>query len=57
MAESIRRRIPLDTQFMEPFKLLCEALARLVADEIITPAQARAILAEYGMGPRDVSET
>ena len=49
----LRRRIGLDALYMEPFKMLCDALARLVEAEIITPAQARALLAEYNMEPRD----
>lgn len=49
----MRRRIPLDDLLMASFKLLCEALATLVQAEIITQPQALAILAEYGMEPRE----
>lgn len=57
MAENVRQRIPLDTQFMTPFEQLCKALALLVMADIITVRQARSMLADYGMEPRDASET
>mgnify|MGYP006921352183 CR=1 FL=1 len=47
------RRIYLDKDMMNAFETLCRALATLVQAEIITHRQALAIIAEYGMEPRD----
>ena len=49
----VRRRIYLDKDMMAAFETLCRALAVLVQAEIITQAQALALLAEYGMEPRE----
>ena len=46
-------RIYLDKELMAAFEMLCRALATLAQAEIITQQQALALLAEYGMEPRD----
>lgn len=51
------RRMPLDKDLMAAFEMLCNALATLVKAEIISQRQAVALLAEYGMGPRDNEQT
>jgi hypothetical protein len=55
MADDIKRRPPIVAEVMTAVELLCQAIATLYEAQIINREEARRMLAEYGMEPREES--
>lgn len=53
VTEEVKRRPLLSEEPMTAVELLCQALATLYEAGIIDRVEARRMLAEYGMEPRD----